>query len=132
MNITDKLADALRELNDARYVLIDALKQSNYADKTAWFHDAFDNARKALAAHDAQQAQPADLTLQTLKRDAIKSPFAAGAREERVQHAGRVYHVARGHESKGGWYYTVRGPSWQGYRIASSIEGVKAVIRGDA
>lgn len=51
-----RLADALRELNDARYVLIDALKQSNYADKTPAFHDAFDNAREALAAYDAQQA----------------------------------------------------------------------------
>lgn len=54
--ITDKLADALRELSDARYVLIDALKQSNYADKTPAFHDAFDNARNDLAAYDAQQA----------------------------------------------------------------------------
>ena len=50
-----RLADALRELNDARYVLIDSLKQSNYADKTTAFHSAFDNAREALAAYDAQQ-----------------------------------------------------------------------------
>lgn len=53
--ITDKLADALRELNDARYVLIDALKQSNYADKTPAFHEALDNARDALAAYDTAQ-----------------------------------------------------------------------------
>lgn len=55
--ITEQLADALREINDARYVLIDALKQSNYADNTTAFHDAFDNAREALAAYDAQQTE---------------------------------------------------------------------------
>lgn len=126
MNTTEqRLADALRAL----YTLVPF--DGNHADEMAKGKQ-LKEAREALAAYDAQQAKPADLTLQTLKRDAIKSPFAAGAREERVQHAGRVYHVARGHESKGGWYYTVRGPSWQGYRIASSIEGVKAVIRGDA
>lgn len=72
------------------------------------------------------------MTLSNLKRSAIKSPFDAGAREELVTHAGNTYHVARGHESKGGWYYTVRGPSWQGYRVVHSIDAVKAVIRGDA
>lgn len=72
------------------------------------------------------------LTLANLKRRAIKSPFEAGAREEVVTHAGKVYHVARGHDAKGGWYYTVRGPSWHGYRIAHSIEHVKAIIRRES
>lgn len=71
------------------------------------------------------------ITLSTLKRSAIKSPFEAGAREEVVTHAGETYHVARGHDAKGGWYYTVRGPSWQGYRIADSIEHVKSIIRSN-
>lgn len=72
------------------------------------------------------------MKLSQLTAASVPSPFASDAREISVEHNGVAYLVAMGKDRKG-FYYTVRASSPRaGYRYASSLEKVKAIIRGSA
>ena len=66
--------------------------------------------------------------LSSLRAADVLSPFEAGSCEVPVTYCGGTYHVAKGHDAKGGFYYTVRGDEWSGYRIARSLPAVRKLI----
>lgn len=71
------------------------------------------------------------ISLARLRASDIPSPFAPDAREVRVtrERDAEGFMVAKGHDSKGGFYYTVRNATaWRGYKIENNIAGVRRLI----
>ena len=69
-----------------------------------------------------------------LRASHVLSPFAAGPRDTVVASNGHTFHVAKGHDSKSGYYYTILcgdaiDKPWTGYRLADSIDDVRRIIR---
>lgn len=72
------------------------------------------------------------IMLAKLRASDIPSPFAPNAAEVKVVRERDLegFMVAKGHDAKGGFYYTVRNATaWNGYKLANSINDVRAIIR---
>ena len=74
-----------------------------------------------------------EISITRLRASDIPSPYASGAAEVTVTSNGHYFGIGKGHDSKCGYYYTVRcAPAvdapWSGYRIEHSIADVRRLI----